>query len=86
MYAVVLQALLKVAKLDPDAVWLLLQLHTSQNEFTQSPDRQIFPEAQQLLGSKTATDSALKLPVVNKHLSALLREVEQMQSSWHKDN
>ena len=83
MYGVVLQALLKVAKLDPDAVWLLLQLHTSHNEFIHSPDRQIFPEAQQLLGSKPATDSALHLPVVI--LSALLHEVEQMQSSWHTD-
>ncbi|KAL0049229.1 hypothetical protein WJX82_009193 [Trebouxia sp. C0006] len=79
------QALLKVAKLDPDAVWLLLQLITSQNHFTQSPDRQIFPEAQQLLGSKPATESALHLPVVSAHLSALLHEVEQMQSSWHTD-
>ncbi|DBA77508.1 hypothetical protein WJX77_009976 [Trebouxia sp. C0004] len=79
------QALLTVAKLDPDAVWLWLQLHTSQNRFTQSPDRQIFPEAQQLLGSKPATDSALQLPVVSAHLSTLLPEVEQMQSSWHKD-
>ena len=80
-----LQALLKVAKLDPDAVWLLLQLHTSHIEFTQSPDRQIFPQAQQLLGGKPAIDSALQLPVVSAHLSALLLEVEQMQSSWHKD-
>ncbi len=86
MHGDVLQALLKVAKLDPDAVWLLLQLHTSQNEFTQSPDRQIFPEAQQLLGGKPATDSALQLPVVSAYLSALLREVEQMQSSWHRDS
>ncbi|KAL0037252.1 hypothetical protein WJX79_008456 [Trebouxia sp. C0005] len=79
------QALLKVAKLDPDAVWLLLQMHTSQNEFTQSPDRRTFPEAQQLLGGESATDSALQLPVVSPHLSALLHEVERMQSSWHKD-
>ena len=84
MYGVVLQALLKVAKLDPDAVWLLLQLHTSQNTFTPNPDKQIFLEAQQLLGGKLATDSALQLPVVSPHLSALQHEVEQMQSGWHK--
>lgn len=81
-HVLMLQALLSIARLDADTVWLLLQSYTAQNEFAPCPDKQAYPEAQQLLNARHAADATAS---GNAELSALMQEVERLQISWHAD-
>ena len=81
-HVLMLQALLSIARLDADTVWLLLQMHTAQNKFAPCPDKQAYPEAQQLLDATHAADATAS---GNAKFSALLQEVERLHISWHTD-
>ena len=77
----VLQALLSLAKLDADAVWLLLQLHAVQTSFQPNPDGTIFPDAQGLVGHDDSIRASQGARSTAS--SALLYEVDRMRVCWH---
>lgn len=81
----VLQALLGIAKLDPDAVWVLLmaQLPASSAE---NPNSKLFPDAGKLLKHKAGLASEVQQNGPDATTKALLQQVEAMTVPWHKQS
>ena len=81
----VLQAMLCVAKEDPDTVWLVLHcilgahsLHSRSN-----PDAVFFPDAGRLLQTQGNWIPSGNVAAVRLFVNTLLQEVESIQASWH---
>lgn len=81
-----MQALLGIARVDPDTVWLVLhlQLGSCQNESIPNPDANIFPNASKLLHVMKRWDSANDPAAFRASINALTKEVAGMQARWHK--
>ena len=82
------QALLSIARDDPDTVWLVLhlQLGSYQNELDPNPDARIFPNGSKLLHDTfTNRWTAAGDPAsFRASVTALAKEVASMQAQWHR--
>ena len=77
--------MLRVAKYDPDTVWLVLhcvlgahQLHSKLN-----PNAVAFPDASRLLQTQGSLSPSGETAAGRLSVNALLQEVESIQASWH---
>lgn len=81
----VLQALLCVAKQDPDAVWTVLHLLLGSQHLNSmtNPHAELFSDASKLLQMQETVNSSGDVANLRLSVSGLLQEVETMQASWH---
>ena len=85
LHVVNLQALLCVAKEDPDTVWMVLHLLLGSHHLDckPNPSTVLFPDASKLLQTQGTLSPSGDVAAVRLSVDALLREVEMIQASWH---
>lgn len=78
-----LQALLGVAKLDPDAVWLLLTAKLPAKP-DKNPNSKLLPEAKMLLKPKCGQPDEVHQGSTRATIKVMLKQVEALSVPWHK--
>lgn len=81
----VLQALLCVAKEDPDTVWMVLHLLLGSQHLNgmTNPGAELFPDASKLLQTQETVNPLGDVADLRLSVSGLLQKVETIQASWH---
>ena len=81
----VLQALLCVAKEDPDTVWMVLHLLLGSQRLDgmTNPHAEVFPDASKLMQMQEALNPSGDDANLRLSVNSLLQKVATIQASWH---